>query len=357
MSSEHFFDMYVSYRGEVDRSIEKEEDKFPDATDPIDPWTKIKLLSIAQQYADSEMWRYNNAKDLCVEKVMGKRSQDWRQSEYQREVIDPYLRPPGVDKSEGLMRRLGLYDPSLPKLGTLPIYSALLQMPLRLVKPFLSKDDEPFYIHENPILRDKVFKVPMVRPSNWKGNLRAAMRWELGLDDSHETTIRLFGNQRGEEQQKRLRSGRLRFFPTFFDGISVGVINPHSRETRAGINPIPLEMVPPEASGLFTLLYVPFDCLEAIHSPNEGEAQATRKEIARDIEATCRSVAAMLLKYGFSAKKTSGYGVVEDQFGTEAAPEGLLRMNGVEGVETQFHDCASMQAIAEQIAVGVREAQ
>jgi CRISPR-associated protein Cmr2 len=94
-------------------------------------------------------------------------------------------------------------------------------------------------------------------------------------------------------------AGRLRFYPTFFDRISLEVINPHGRTTRAGIQPIYFESVPAGAHGVFSLLYVPFNSVMV------AEAQA-------DLALVAVAVRGMMLTYGFSAKKSSGFGEAQD---------------------------------------------
>lgn len=74
-----------------------------------------------------------------------------------------------------------------PKIDDLPFHSFFSQFTFILAKPYLSKDDEAFYICENPVKKDKVFKVPMVSGSTWKGN----MRWTAGrlLEMDTNTTL------------------------------------------------------------------------------------------------------------------------------------------------------------------------
>jgi CRISPR-associated protein Cmr2 len=101
-------------------------------------------------------------------------------------------------------------------------------------------------------------------------------------------------------------AGRLMFYPTFFDLIDVEVINPHKRETKAGTYPIYLECVPAGAKGTFSLFYVPFDL---IGRPEEE----VKNQAAEDLQRIAEAVSAMMLTYGFSAKRTSGYGTAEDE--------------------------------------------
>lgn len=260
-----------------------------------------------------------------------------------------------INVERGRLDALGLLVPTVPDLRSLPVGSWFLQFTFILAKPWLSKDDDPFYVAEsvNPVRKDKVFKVPMMSASGWKGLLRwAVMHTEMiekKLDDSTfaEKRLRqilLFGGEKGEDgaqrkglaahldeaggeearelYEKLLRShfcpndkddlphsrGRLMFYPTFFNLIDVEVINPHSRKTRAGRMPIYLECVSAGAEGTFSLLYVPFDLVG-----REGWDEAKIKQQAKeDLAMVAEAIRAMMLTYGFSAKRTSGYGTAKD---------------------------------------------
>ncbi|MDK2886722.1 MAG: CRISPR-associated protein Cmr2 [Thermosipho sp. (in: thermotogales)] len=55
-------------------------------------------------------------------------------------------------------------------------YSFILWMEIELVNLYFSKDDEEYYLIHNPCLKDKAFKIPMVRGSAWKGALANAFK-------------------------------------------------------------------------------------------------------------------------------------------------------------------------------------
>jgi len=114
---------------------------------------------------------------------------------------------------------------------------------------------------------------------------------------------RLFGETRGEEGGW---AGRLFFYPTFFTQTSLEIINPHDRKRRVGKNPILFESVPAGAQGTFSLLYVPFDLIGK-------EERDIRQQALADLELIAKGLSDMFLTYGFSAKRTSGYGVAEDR--------------------------------------------
>jgi CRISPR-associated protein Cmr2 len=252
------------------------------------------------------------------------------------------------------LQLLGLNLPAISDIAALPPGSWFLQFTFTLAKPWISKDDDPFYVAEsvNPVRKDKVFKVPMMSAASWKGLLRwTAMHTRLVLKKdalspekfAQERFVQtlLFGDEKGEEpgqtkdfaayldalkpearqEYERLlrayyelepdeplphHSGRLMFYPTFFDLIDVEVINPHSRRTRAGTHPIYLECVPAGARGTFSLLYVPFDLI----GKEDAEIQ---KQAREDLQRVAEGLQGMFLTYGFSAKRSSGYGVAKNE--------------------------------------------
>lgn len=246
------------------------------------------------------------------------------------------------------------FSPAGENFKNLPYYSLLLEIPFKLDKPFQSKDERDFYILDNPLKRDKVFKTPMMSASGWKGALRAAMvgrlaNWWQSLTEDEKgdrrncgdflrrrlQLLRLFGTEKdmgfmeadsgnyldmaGEEcrpkwarlykkffgEEKVHVVGRLHFFPTFFEEVSLEVLNPHDREKGTGSKrgPLFLECVPPkpEAKGCFKLLYVPgiFAACRVV---------PINKIIAYDLKSLAEGIMEMLTVYGFGAKTSSGFG-------------------------------------------------
>lgn len=99
--------------------------------------------------------------------------------------------------------------------------------------------------------------------------------------------------------------GCLHFFPTFFGRVGLEVVNPHSRVTGAGTQPIYLECVPQGARGTFALLYIPL-ALEGRDVGRQGW------EVAEDLVALAQGIRAMFVVYGFGAKTSSGFGTAEE---------------------------------------------
>jgi len=199
------------------------------------------------------------------------------------------------------------FSPEFEDLKKLPTNSVLIKIYFTLKKPYTSKGEGEFHIKdrktfENPIVRDKFTGLPMVRPSTWKGHLRfAAGKVEWNNEEEKEKIIRrLFGQKSGEEETLK---GRLYFFPTFFkNDTEKDVITPLKRDTRTPARgPITLEVMKPGKNGEFYLLYFPYP---------KGK-DFSEEEVDKDLKFLAEALNLMFYKYGFSAKKTSGFGVIE----------------------------------------------
>jgi CRISPR/Cas system CSM-associated protein Csm3 (group 7 of RAMP superfamily) len=200
-------------------------------------------------------------------------------------------------------------------------HSWAIQFTFKLATPYLSKGIEAFDLLDNPIIRDKVYEVPIVPASSWKGGLRAAAlmclfesidayaeavkhahklqedqqaKWDSRL----RQLVRIFGVEK--EIEHDYSAGRLHCFPTGFEATRCEVINPHDRARRVGTNPILLECVPAEEEGTFTVLYVPF-----------GDVQ--QREAAEDLMLCAQAIASLLLEWGIGAKKSDGNGLAKDE--------------------------------------------
>jgi len=281
---------------------------------------------------------YSATHDSWLRQAMATKDKRQYFSEWQNryEKIDPDIK----------LHQFG-FTPNLSDLDRLPSLSFMLRVPFKLRKPYLSKDDRTFHLLDNPVRKDKVFQTPMVASTSWKGALHSAMvqqlaEWWCNLDErdnrSHRKEFvarrigigRLFGTEKGVQiDSKELESyldslgdkhlapwyrryirrhlsssgffsGRLYFYPTFFDKMGMEVINPHDRKKGTGKNPILIESVPIGATGELVILYVPFGKVEV-------------NQVAKDLELVVKGVEAMLTVYGFGAKTSSGFGVVEQQ--------------------------------------------
>ena len=200
-----------------------------------------------------------------------------------------------------------------------------------LASPYYSADDDKYSIFDNPLLKEKVFKVPMMRGSSWKGVIASAARTALEQDFSIDKILsfgRLFGsgseefreiealvkkhdfkqefsnkilyyalmkfgkvsmeNLKGKEYKEELwetikakelqtQRGRLIFYPSYFNKIGLEMINPHKRRTKAGTQPIYYEVVPAGAEAIFQLLYIPADNITKPDEVREKESDNDKK--------------------------------------------------------------------------------
>lgn len=199
---------------------------------------------------------------------------------------------------------------TISDVSALPLGSFVVSFKFQLKTPFLSGGDDALYPIDNPILRDRVFGVPLIALSSWKGALRATMREQHPMGttgDSLEDQLgALFGSSSDGGDDIERRAGRVRFFPTFFDRMGLEVINPHNRQTKVGARgPISMECVPRGGAGWFRLLYVPFDQIGQ-------KSEDIRLHTMYYLRAIGLAVVSLLTTRGIGAKTSSGFGLVQD---------------------------------------------
>lgn len=252
-----------------------------------------------------------------------------KEKEYKEWLEEEFIIPLANTKKE-IMDKLRkesdetIFYPQPEDLQNLPSDSALLKISFVLKKPYTSKDEAEFRILnnniiENPIVRDKFTGKPYIKPTTWKGNLRFAAGKVNAENEKKKRIIkRLFGSE-SEEKENHLK-GRLYFFPTFFKkNAKKDVITPLKRSTRTPANgPISFEVMKPGDSADFYLLYLPYP---------KGD-NFKEEKVAEDLNFLADALRLMFYTYGFSAKKTSGFGVIEKKLN-----EGKLWIKIGTGVE------------------------
>jgi CRISPR-associated protein Cmr2 len=250
--------------------------------------------------------------DRCVEWAMrGDRQRIQSRDRYVQEVASKTFREV-ASKTFSLPSALSvLRSPDFDSARTGWTASWLgLEVSFELLSPWYSKDDRVFHVMDNPVRKDRVFGVPFMAASSWKGLLRWACRMQAGLQKhlrendgkiegwrDPDWILHLFGNEKGEEED--FHRGALVFYPTWFNRIGFEVINPHSRERRAGTQPIYYEVVPIGANGTLSLLYAPWPGMKPEAKP--------REIIPKLLEA----IETLLATYGISAKRTVGWGTAK----------------------------------------------
>lgn len=314
------------------------------AFSPIhDLYARLQLL--AQSVADAN-WN-TDAKSLSVrEERPPRRSKVEIPQTYQRLTLRYHDRPERTLYTDFVQQQLktyallGFVTPRLGEadLALLPPFSFFLYLPFTLAAPYLSKDDEPFYVHENPLRKEHTLRVPLMESTSWKGAFRAALRYRLQAEDADPRLVRLLGNPKGADEG--FCRGRLIFFPTFFDALEVEVINPHSRQTSAGSQPIHMEAVPPGARGVFALLYVPVTTPPADAGPDRAIA-------LEDLMITLRTAYTLLMERGFGAKTASGMGRAASEIPEVKGTRGYLLLHFREKETPQRREFATLPALLE----------
>lgn len=178
-----------------------------------------------------------------------------------------------------------------------------MEFSFNLLSPWFSKDDREFYFIDNPVRKDRLFGVPFMSASAWKGLLRWSCRMEKGLFEHLQNNGMTMDGWKDDpiiehlfgKSDDDLSAGRLVLFPTWFKNIGFEVINPHDRKTKAGKNPILYEVVPAGTDGFLRMLYAPLP----------SDDKSLRKA---SLEMLAKATASLLCRYGFSAKRTAGWG-------------------------------------------------
>ncbi len=247
------------------------------------------------------------------------------------------------------------------KVKSLIPFSFILFAKIKLQSPYFSKDDDEFYLIQNPCLKDKAFKVPMVRGSGWKGAIAKAGKDLINEDTKwFSSYIRVFGTgsneyrklieslekdnnlskvlinyllfELGKKLEKKdiesiksnpkeylkklnknltggkikeipylnIHKGRAIFYPTFFNRLSLEIINPHDRKKRAGTTPIHYEVVPKESDGFLQIVYIPHDGILT-------KKEILKEEVEKDIEFLTKCIE-KTAENGIGAKTKLGWG-------------------------------------------------
>lgn len=266
-------------RRNAERNAQNLRDRLLRELPPVAAFEFFEGTGTANAINFRNVWQEHNRRVDCLQEL----ARNWKEgSEYFRSTFAA----PHID------------------LTLLPAYSFVIQFTFTLAQPYISRDEQSFYIIDNPVRKDKIFGLPYIASTSWKGSLRSAL-WHTGHKEEDGSIRHLFGNEKGVEDQEKLRSGCLSFYPTFFTLKSLEIINPQDRKLRSGSNPIPFESVPSGSEGTFTLLYIPFDRI------GESEEEI-RDQVKAELELVAEGLQAMFREYGFGAKTSSGFGLARE---------------------------------------------
>ncbi|MGI9212219.1 MAG: RAMP superfamily CRISPR-associated protein, partial [Methylococcaceae bacterium] len=228
----------------------------------------------------------------------------------------------GIEFGSSALSKAGL--DTLINIKALPLGSATLSLRFKLLSPLLTKDDDPFYLFDNPVRRDHVFGVPYLSAASIKGlsadayqraftgsaplsgDDDAARTRQFRLNDPHAR--RLFGiADDGVQDGLTSQAGRLHFSPVWFNAVQYLVMNPMDDEKGVGTLPIHFEAIAPvTADGK------PVEAqLNLFYFNPAGAEESDMKAVRGDLARWLASVASWWPVLGLGAKRLAGYGAIE----------------------------------------------
>lgn len=253
-------------------------------------------------------------------------------------------------------------------LTALPAFSAAVTLRFRLLTPLLTRDDDPFYLFDNPVRKDHVYGVPFLAAASLKGLAADAFQrgfphqlaWtELGKEDQQRTmryrqdtaaAKRLFGIASDDSEPLSSAAGRLHFSPVWFSHVQYLVMNPSRTDkdgkpdgSGIGTQPIQFEAVAP-----VTEKGKPVQAEIGFFYFNPAGAKDANETTARaDLACFVGALAAWWPALGLGAKRLSGYGAI-------VPLSAVCRATGYPDMQQslEFSGSESWWQLAERIAKG-----
>lgn len=208
--------------------------------------------------------------------------------------------------------------------SVLPAFSAAVTLRFQLLAPLLTRDDDPFYLFDNPVRKDHIFGVPCLAAASLKGLAADAFQrgfpddlpWKnLGKDDQE----RMIGYRRKSALARRLfgvasddaaaasEAGRLHFSPVWFSHVQYLVMNPTRTDgSGIGTQPIQFEAIAPvDDKGKPVQGEVSFFYFNPAGAKQSDEATART-----DLACLVGALAAWWPALGLGAKRLAGYGAI-----------------------------------------------
>lgn len=239
-----------------------------------------------------------------------------------------------------------------PDMRVFPAGSVALTLRFKLLTPLLTRDDDPFYLFDNPVRKDHVFGVPLLAAASVKGlavdafqrGFPARAPWStLGEAERQRTqryrtdndrARRLFGLASDDVEHLSSEAGRLRFQPVWFSHVQYLVMNPAKSDgSGTGTQPIHFEAIAPmtDKNGPMT------DKNGAVQAETRllyfNPAGAAGAALARgDAACLVAALAAWWPALGLGAKRLAGYGAIEplNAEARLAGEDGILERKGPE---------------------------
>ncbi len=213
--------------------------------------------------------------------------------------------------------------PGAEALNAFPKYSARLLLEFQLDTPLLTRDDDPFYLFDNPARKDHILGAPYLAAATLAGlagdayqrAFPAAAEWPgrtpFRAQDPHAK--RLFGiaPDGGPKDTTEAEQGRLHFSPVWFQAIQYLVLNPGDEQRGIGTLPIQFEAIAPETTGILELRYC---------NPRGADA-SEEGDVRADLARLLGALAQWWPALGLGAKRLAGYGGITPRAATLQAKD------------------------------------
>lgn len=211
--------------------------------------------------------------------------------------------------------------------AALPEFSAAITLQFQLLSPLLTRDDDAFYLFDNPVRKDHVFGVPHLAAASLKGLAADAFQrgfpgdvpWAtLGGNDQERTmhyridqpmARRLFGVASDDTDNAGTgQGGRVHFSPVWFSYVQLLVMNP-TKEDGTGLGSFPIHF---EAVAPIDDARKPVKADIGFYYFNPAGADHADEATARtDLACLVGALAAWWPALGLGAKRLAGYGAIE----------------------------------------------
>ena len=255
----------------------------------------------------------------------------------------------------------GLRAPAVD-IAVLPAFSAAVTLRFQLLTPLLTRDDDPFYLFDNPVRKDHIFGVPFLAAASLKGLAADAFQrgfphdlpWtELGDKDQERkmryrqdapTAKRLFGIASDDMDKFPSEAGRLHFSPTWFSHVQYLVMNP-TKTDGSGIGTLPIQF---EAVASVTDKGKPVQAeISFFYFNPAGAKEADEATVRSDLACLIGALAAWWPALGLGAKRLAGYGAI-------APLSATCRAIGYPDMKQpiEFSGAESWRQLAQRIAKG-----
>jgi len=153
---------------------------------------------------------------------------------------------------------------------------------------------EDFWELANKLAKDNKQDAIVIRVEEYTGD----ETWVIGGAYNPDSPVIFERYKKGKAQK-----GRAIFYPTYFNRLSLEIINPHDRRTKAGTSPIHYEVVPAGTEGRLEIVYIPFDGVLESNETIKKEAERDKEFLEQCIERAFEN--------GIGAKTKLGWGRCE----------------------------------------------